>query len=242
VQLEDKVALVTGGTRGIGRAIVEALAGDGARVAFTYATSREQAEEIAYGDRIIGWQGDAADTERAGVIVAEVRERLGRIDILVNNAGITRDKLLVRMSEADWDEVLDTNLKSVYNFTRPAAAAMLRHRSGTILNISSVSGVTGMPGQANYSASKAGMIGFTKALARELAKAHITVNALALGMIETDMTRALDPAYRQKALDQIPLGRFGEASEIAGIARFLVSPAAAYITGQVIQIDGGLAI
>jgi 3-oxoacyl-[acyl-carrier protein] reductase len=242
LQLEDKVALVTGGTRGIGRAIVETLAADGARVAFTYAASREQAAEVADGERVVGWQGDAADTDRAAAIVSEVKERFGRIDILVNNAGITRDKLLMRMNESDWDEVLDTNLKSVYNFTRPVASAMLRHRSGTILNVSSVSGVMGMPGQTNYSASKAGMIGFTKALAKELARAHITVNALALGMIETDMTRTLNEEYRKKALEQIPLGRFGEVSEIGGIVRFLVSPLASYITGQVIQIDGGLAI
>lgn len=242
MQLTDKVALVTGGTRGIGRAIVEALAADGARVALTFASNQNLADEIADGEAILAFQGDAADTQRAGAIVAEVRERMGRIDILVNNAGITRDKLLVRMSEGDWDQVLDTNLKSVYNFTRPVAAAMLRQRSGTVLNVSSVSGLTGMPGQTNYSASKAGMIGFTKALAREVARAHITVNALALGLIETDMTRAMNEDYRNKALEQVPLGRLGEATEIAEIARFLVSPAASYITGQVIQVDGGLAI
>jgi 3-oxoacyl-[acyl-carrier protein] reductase len=240
--MADKVALVTGGSRGIGRAIVEALAGDGIRVALTYKSNQALADEIANGDTILAFQGDAADSGRAADIVKDVRDKLGRIDILVNNAGITRDKLLVRMSEADWDDVLDTNLKSVYNFTRPVAAAMLRQRSGTILNVSSVSGVMGMPGQTNYSASKAGMIGFTKALAKELAKAGVTVNALALGLIETDMTAALSEEYREKALEQVPLGRLGTPTEIAGIARFLVSPAAAYITGQVIQVDGGLAI
>ena len=238
----ERVAVVTGGTRGIGRAIVEALAAEGTRVAFTFSCNTAIAEEIADGDRVVAFQGDAADSARASEIVKEVRSTFGRIDVLVNNAGITRDKLLVRMSESDWDAVLDTNLKSVYNFTRPAVTAMLRQRSGTVLSISSVSGLMGMPGQTNYAASKAGMIGFTKALAKEVAKANITVNALALGLIDTDMTAALDEEYREKALEQVPLGRFGQASEVAAIASFLVSPEAAYITGQVIQVDGGLAM
>ncbi len=240
--LTDKVAVVTGGTRGIGRAIVEALSADGARVALTYAHNRSLADEIADGEKIFAFEADAADSKRAAEVIKEIRASLGRIDILVNNAGITRDKLLVRMSEADWDTVIDTNLKGVYNFTRPAATAMLKQRSGTILNVSSVSGLVGLPGQTNYSASKAGMIGFTKALAKELAKAGITVNALALGLIETDMTLAMAEDYREKALEQIPLGRYGQVSEVARIAKFLVSEEAAYITGQVIQVDGGLAI
>ena len=242
MSLADKVAVVTGGTRGIGRAIVEALSADGARVALTYAHSRSLADEIADGEKIFAFEADATDSKRAAEVIKEIRASLGRIDILVNNAGITRDKLLVRMSEADWDAVIDTNLKGVYNFTRPAATAMLKQRSGTILNISSVSGLVGLPGQTNYSASKAGMIGFTKALAKELAKAGITVNALALGLIETDMTLAMAEDYRAKALEQIPLGRYGQVSEVARIAKFLVSEEAAYITGQVIQVDGGLAI
>jgi len=242
VPADERAALVTGGSRGIGRAIVEALAADGARVAFTYSSNKAAAEDLANGETIFAFQGNAADAGRAAEIVREVRETLGRIDTLVNNAGITRDKLLVRMAESDWDDVLDTNLKSVYNFTRPVVALMLRQRAGTILNVSSVSGLVGMPGQTNYSASKAGMIGFTKALAREVAKAKITVNALALGLVDTDMTRAMNEEYRQKALEQVPLGRLGQTAEIAEIARFLVSPAAAYITGQVIQVDGGLAI
>ena len=242
VSLEGQVAIVTGGTRGIGRAIVESLAGDGARVAFTYAHNSAAAEEIADGELILGFQGDARDSQRATEIVKEVRNRFERIDILVNNVGITKDKLLVRMKESDWDEVLDANLKSVYNYSRPAVTAMLKQRSGTVLNVSSISGLTGMPGQSNYSASKAGMIGFTKALAKEVAKAGIRVNALALGFIETDMTSSLADKYRQQALEQIPLGRYGQAGEVAEIVKFLVSPAASYITRQVIQIDGGLAI
>ena len=242
MSLSEKVAIVTGGTRGIGRAIVEALAADGARVVFTYVSNKSIAEEIADGEKILSYQADVTDSARAGEVVKEIRASLGKIDILVNNAGITRDKLLVRMSEADWDAVVDTNLKGVYNFTRPVVTAMLRQRSGTILNVSSVSGLTGMPGQTNYSASKAGMIGFTKALAKEVAKANIRVNALALGLIDTDMTQSLAEKYREKALEQIPLGRYGQASEVASIARFLVSDEASYITGQVIQVDGGLAI
>ena len=242
MSLSDKVAIVTGGTRGIGRAIVEALSADGARVVLTYASNSALADEIADGENIFAFKADVADSARAAEVVKEVRASLGRIDILVNNAGITRDKLLVRMSEADWDAVLDTNLKGLYNFTRPVSIAMLKQRSGTILNVSSISGLVGLPGQTNYSASKAGMIGFTKALAKELARAGITVNALALGLIETDMTREMAEEYRQKALEQIPLGRYGQPSEVARIAKFLVSEEAAYITGQVIQIDGGLAI
>ena len=167
---------------------------------------------------------------------------MGRIDILVNNAGITRDKLVALMSERDWDDVLDTNLKGVFNVTKPVAGTMIRQKSGTILNITSISGIIGMPGQVNYSSSKAGMIGFTKALAKELAKANITVNALALGFVETDMTGVLNAEYRAKALERIPLGRFAKAEEMAEVALFMLSPKASYMTGQVLQVDGGLAI
>jgi 3-oxoacyl-[acyl-carrier protein] reductase len=237
-----KAAIVTGGSRGIGRAIVTALAREGARVAFTYAQNKSMAEELANGDTIIAFQADVTNVDQAKDLVKQVREKFGRIDMLVNNAGITRDKLLAVMGEKDWDDVVDTNLKGVFAMTKPVIGAMLRQRSGSILNVTSISGVVGMPGQVNYSASKAGMIGFTKALAKEVAKAGISVNALALGLIETDMTAVLNDEYKKKALEQIPLGRFGKAEEIAEIALFLLSSKASYITGQVIQVDGGLAI
>jgi 3-oxoacyl-[acyl-carrier protein] reductase len=237
-----KTAIVTGGSRGIGRAIVQALAREGAKVAFTYAQNKTMADEVANGETIIGFQADVTQMDQAKDLVKQVKERFGRIDMLVNNAGITRDKLLVMMSEKDWDDVIDTNLKGVFTMTKPVAAAMLRQRSGTILNITSISGIVGMPGQVNYSSSKAGMIGFTKALAKEMAKAGITVNALALGLVDTDMTAGLNDEYKTKALEQIPLARFGKTEEMAEIALFLLSPKAGYITGQVLQVDGGLAI
>jgi 3-oxoacyl-[acyl-carrier protein] reductase len=237
-----KVAIVTGGSRGIGRSIVQALARENARVAFTYIQNKELADQLANGDSIVGFQADVSNFEQAKDLVKQVKERFGRIDILVNNAGITRDKLLAMMSERDWDDVLDTNLKGAFNVTKPVISAMIRQRAGTILNITSVSGVIGMAGQVNYSSSKAGMIGFTKALAKEIAKANITVNALAFGFIETDMTGVLNADYRAKALEQIPLGRFGKPEEMAEVALFMLSPKAAYMTGQVLQVDGGLAI
>jgi 3-oxoacyl-[acyl-carrier protein] reductase len=240
--MTGKVAIVTGGSRGIGRAIVQALAREGAKVAFTYVQNKTLADELANGDTIVGFQADVTSFDQAKDLVKQVKERFGRIDIVVNNAGITRDKLLALMSEKDWDDVLDTNLKGPYNLTKHAVGVMLRQKSGSILNITSISGIVGMPGQVNYSSSKAGMIGFTKALAKELAKANVRVNALALGFVETDMTGVLNAEYRTKALEQIPLQRFGKPEEMAEIALFILSDKASYITGQVIQVDGGLAI
>jgi len=238
----DKVAIVTGGSRGIGRAIVQALAREGAKVAFTYVQNKALADEVANGETILAFQANVTSFDQAKDLVKQVKERFGRVDILVNNAGITRDKLLALMSEKDWDDVIDTNLKGAFNLTKQVVGLMLRQRSGAILNVTSISGIVGMPGQVNYSSSKAGMIGFTKALAKEIAKANVTVNALALGFVETDMTGVLNAEYRTKALEQIPLGRFAKADEMAEIALFIVSPKAGYMTGQVVQVDGGLAI
>jgi len=245
---QGRASIVTGATRGIGRAIALELARRGADVAFNYAQSAEAAEGLrgeieALGVRALATQCDVASTEAAAEMVKQVKAELGRVDLLVNNAGITRDNLILRMKEEDWDAVLDTNLKGAWNFSRAALRHLLKNESGgSILNISSISGVVGMGGQSNYSASKAGMIGLTKALAKEVASRNVSVNALALGLVATDMSQALDEAYRQKLQEQIPMGRFADPAEVARIACFLLSDDARYITGQVIQADGGLAM
>jgi 3-oxoacyl-[acyl-carrier protein] reductase len=246
-EFEGRTAIVTGASRGIGRGIAKELASRGANIAFSYSQNRDLADQLcdeitATGVRALAFQFDVADSAAAEGMVKAVKGEWGSIDYLVNNAGITRDKLIMMMSEQDWDAVIDTNLKGVFNITKPSVAVMVRQRRGSILNISSISGVVGMAGQTNYSASKAGLIGFTKALAKEVAKRGVTVNALALGLIETDMTSTLAEEYRQKMIDQIPLGRYGTIGEVARIAAFLLSDDAKYITGQVIQADGGLAI
>lgn len=247
-RFEGRSAIITGGTRGIGKAIVLELARRGASVAFNYSKSVDEAEALKseiekLGVKAFAAQCDVANTESAAEFVGAVKDAFGTVDYLVNNAGITRDQLILRMKEEDWDAVLDTNLKGAWNFSKAVLRPMMKNENGgSILNISSISGVVGMLGQSNYSASKAGMIGLTKSLAKEVASRKITVNALAPGMIETEMTSEMNADFREKIVAAIPLGRLGSVQEIADIACFLLSDSARYITGQVIQADGGLAM
>ncbi|MGA9121629.1 MAG: 3-oxoacyl-[acyl-carrier-protein] reductase [Bacteroidota bacterium] len=245
--LAGKFALVTGGARGIGRAVVEGLVAAGASVAFTYRNSSQAAGELtdslkAAGPTVRAIQSDASSPTEASAVVDAVIKEFGKVDILVNNAGITKDGLLMRMSEEDWDKVISTNLKSVFGMTKAVCRPMMGQRSGKIINITSIVGITGNAGQSNYAASKAGIIGFTKSVAKELASRNIQVNAIAPGYVDTDMTRSLTPEQTKALTDLIPLKRTAKASDIAGTVIFLASPAADYITGQVLTVDGGLSM
>lgn len=243
-RLQGQVAIVTGASRGIGREIALLLAAEGAQVAVNYASSSTAADQVvaeitAMGSQAIALQADVSKADQVDALIASVMEKWGRVDILVNNAGITRDTLLLRMKPEDWQAVIDLNLTGVFLCTRAVSKIMLKQRSGRIVNITSVAGQMGNPGQANYSAAKAGVIGFTKTVAKELASRGVTVNAVAPGFIETDMTSSL--GNQEEILKFIPLGRYGKAEEVAGLVRFLAAdPAAAYITGQVMNVDGGM--
>jgi len=245
--LAGKIALVTGGGRGIGKAIVQALCSAGAKTAFTYKSSVAAAEELVAelnkaGHQSRAIQSDASSATEAARVVEALVAEWGRLDILVNNAGITRDGLLMRMSEQDWDAVIANNLKSVYNFTKAACRPMMSQRAGKIVNIASIVGLTGNAGQSNYAASKAGIIGFTRSIAKELGSRNIQCNALAPGYVETDMTGKLSAEQKKALTEQIPLRRTAEPREIGAVVKFLASADADYITGQVICVDGGMAI
>jgi 3-oxoacyl-[acyl-carrier protein] reductase len=241
-ELAGQAALVTGGSRGIGRAVAHALAEAGARVAVVARDAgRAQAAAAALpGEGHRGYGCDVADSEAVDALVKAVEADLGSVDILVNNAGVTQDNLLLRLSDEAWDRVLDTNLKGAFNLIRAAARGMMRRRAGRIINIASVVGLIGNKGQANYAASKAGLIGLTKSVARELASRGVLCNAVAPGFIDTEMTAALPEAAREGLLGQIVLGRLGRPEEVAGVVRFLAGPHASYITGQTLVVDGGM--
>jgi len=247
MSLKGKVAIITGATRGIGRATALELARRGCNIAFTYLKSEDLAVALEGEIKLLGrdvssFKVDTRDYQKIGELIASCKERFGGIDILVNNAGITKDKALMLMDRNDWEEVIDTNLNGLFNITRQAIVTLLKQKSGNIINITSVSGIIGLSRQTNYSASKAGIIGFTKALAKEVAPFNIRVNAVAPGFIETDMISELKDDYKTKLLQDIPLARFGSPQEVAKLIAFLAGEESNYVTGQVLRIDGGLGI
>lgn len=242
---EPRVALVTGGSRGIGRTIVETLASEGWKVAFTYRRGEEAASSLCRalqdsGCAVSAWQADARDFDRANEVVARTEAELGPVDLLVNNAGIKKDVALFRMSVEDWQNVIETNLGGTFHYSRAVVYGMIKRKKGVILNLVSVSGMIGLAGQTNYSASKAGMIGFTKALAKEVARFNVRVNAVAPGFIETDMLTDIPEAARSRMFAQIPMGSPGQPADVARVVLFLAGEGARYITGQVIAVDGGM--
>ena len=243
--LEGKVAIITGGSRGIGRGIAKIFAQQGANVAFTYSSSVTEANQLeeelkTFGVKVKGYQSNAADFNQCEQLVEEVVKDFGTVDILINNAGITKDTLLMRMSEEDFDKVIQVNLKSVFNMNKAAKKIMLKQRKGSIINISSVVGVQGNAGQANYAASKAGILGFTKSVALEMGSRNIRCNAIAPGFIETEMTAALKPEIVEGWRNAIPLKRGGQPEDVANACVFLASDLSSYITGQVLRVDGGM--
>lgn len=245
--LQNKVAVITGGSRGIGRAIVLELASQGADIAFNYLKSKELAEEVKKevelrGRRALVFQSDVKDFDAMKNMIDETKEKLGGLDIVVNNAGILKDKALMLMEKQDWEEVIATNLSGAFNLVRAAIITFMKQKSGNIINITSVAGIKGTPRQVNYAASKAGVIGLTKSLAKEVGPYNIRVNAIAPGYIDTDMVKDLKDDHKNELIKKIPLNRFGRSEEVAKIITFLASDNARYITGQVIMVDGGLAI
>ena len=243
--LQDKTALITGGSRGIGAAIVKRFAEEGANVAFTYVSSADKANAVAEeaaksGATVKAYKSDASSFEQAEELSKAVLADFGKVDILVNNAGITRDTLMLRMSEEQWDKVIEVNLKSVFNLTKHLLRSMLKNRGGSIINMSSIVGVTGNAGQANYSASKAGIIGFTKSIAKEVGSRNIRCNAVTPGFIETEMTGSFDDKVRQAYMDSIPMKKMGEGDDVANVCVFLGSDMSKYVSGQVVSVCGAL--